>query len=66
MTEQTVSVIVDRTGRTPEQVRAALAAKQPNGRLVTVEEVAGAVWLCLTNAALNGQGITLDGGGVQS
>ncbi len=66
MTERAVAAIADRTGRTPEQARAALAAKQPNGRLVTVDEVVGAVWLCLTNAALNGQGITLDGGGVQS
>ncbi|GIH18474.1 SDR family NAD(P)-dependent oxidoreductase [Rugosimonospora africana] len=66
MTDQTVAAIADRTGRTPAQARAALAAKQPNGRLVTVDEVAGAVWLCVTNAALNGQGINVDGGGVQS
>jgi NAD(P)-dependent dehydrogenase (short-subunit alcohol dehydrogenase family) len=66
MTERTVAAIVDRTGRTPDEARAALAGKQPNGRLVTVEEVTDAVWMCVTNAALNGQGITLDGGGVQS
>jgi NAD(P)-dependent dehydrogenase (short-subunit alcohol dehydrogenase family) len=66
MTERTVAAIADRTGRTPDEARAALAGKQPNGRLVTVEEVADAVWMCVTNAALNGQGITLDGGGVQS
>jgi hypothetical protein len=33
---------------------------------VSVEEVADTVWLCVTNAALNGQGINVDGGGVQS
>ena len=66
MTDRTVAAIAERTGRTPEEVNAALAGKQPNGRLVTVDEVADAVWMCVTNAALNGQGITLDGGGVQS
>jgi NAD(P)-dependent dehydrogenase (short-subunit alcohol dehydrogenase family) len=66
MMDRTVAGIVDRTGRTPEEARAALEQKQPNGRLVTVEEVADAVWLCVTNAALNGQGINVDGGGVQS
>ena len=66
MTERTVAAIAHRTGRTAEQARAALAAKQPHGRLVTVDEVADAVWLCVTNAALNGQGINVDGGGVQS
>jgi NAD(P)-dependent dehydrogenase (short-subunit alcohol dehydrogenase family) len=66
MTEQTVAAIVDRTGRTREEATALLAAKQRNGRLVTVDEVTDAVWMCVTNAALNGQGITLDGGGVQS
>jgi NAD(P)-dependent dehydrogenase (short-subunit alcohol dehydrogenase family) len=66
MTERTVATIASRTGRTREDAIAALAAKQPNGRLVTVDEVTDAVWMCVTNAALNGQGLTLDGGGVQS
>jgi NAD(P)-dependent dehydrogenase (short-subunit alcohol dehydrogenase family) len=39
---------------------------QPIGRLVTVEEVASAVMLCVDNAAINGQGINVDGGSVQS
>src|SRR5205823_6443505 len=43
MTDRTVAGIADRTGRTPEEARAALEAKQPIGRLVSVEEVAGAV-----------------------
>ncbi|MGV9799138.1 SDR family NAD(P)-dependent oxidoreductase [Mycobacterium sp. NPDC003449] len=66
MTDQTVADIARTTGRTPENARAVLAAKQPNRRLVTVEEVAEATWLCVANAAINGQGLTVDGGAVQS
>jgi NAD(P)-dependent dehydrogenase (short-subunit alcohol dehydrogenase family) len=66
MTQRTIAAIAERTGRTTEQARAALEAKQPHGRLVSVDEVAAAVWLCVTNAGLNGQGINVDGGGVQS
>jgi len=66
MTAQTIADIVERTGRSPEDVRAALEAKQPGGRLVTVDEVAEAVWACVTNGSINGQGINVDGGGVQS
>ena len=66
MTAQTIADIVERTGRTPDQARAALEAKQPNGRLVSVDEVAEAVWSCVANGSINGQGINVDGGGVQS
>jgi 3-hydroxybutyrate dehydrogenase len=66
MTEHTTAAIAKKTGRTIDQARALLEAKQPNGRMVTVDEVGEAIWLCVTNAALNGQGINLDGGGVQS
>ena len=66
MTESTVQGIVDKTGRTPEQARAALDAKQPINRLVTPDEVADAVLLCVRNAAVTGQGINVDGGAVQS
>lgn len=66
MTDATVSAIVAKTGRSPEEARSVLAAKQPNGRLVTVGEVAATVLLCVNNAAINGQGINVDGGGVQS
>ena len=66
MTEHTVSEIVTRTGRSAEDARAALEAKQAIGRLVTVDEVADAVWACIANGAINGQGINVDGGGVQS
>ena len=66
MTERTVADICEKTGRTPQQARKALEAKQPNGRLVTVDEVAEAVWFCVANGAVTGQGINVDGGGVQS
>jgi NAD(P)-dependent dehydrogenase (short-subunit alcohol dehydrogenase family) len=66
MTEQTIATIAQRTGRDLGDVRAALERKQPNGRLVAVSEVADTVWLCITNSALNGQGINVDGGGIQS
>jgi NAD(P)-dependent dehydrogenase (short-subunit alcohol dehydrogenase family) len=66
MTDATVAGITAKTGRSTEDARAILAAKQPNGRLVTPEEVAEAVWFCVSNAAVNGQGINVDGGAVQS
>ena len=66
MTAGTIASIAARTGRSLDDARAVLAAKQPNGRLTTVDEVVETVWLCVTNAALNGQGINVDGGGVQS
>ena len=43
MTDRSVARIVQKTGRTPEEARTALAAQNPGGRLVTVEEVAAAV-----------------------
>jgi NAD(P)-dependent dehydrogenase (short-subunit alcohol dehydrogenase family) len=66
MTEASVANIVARTGRSPEQARAALAGTQPIGRLVTVDEVADAVLFCVDTAAVTGQGINVDGGAVQS
>ena len=49
-----------------EQARQALAGRQPIGRLITPDEVAAAVWFCIGNGALTGQGINVDGGTVQS
>ncbi len=66
MTATTVQGIVDKTGRTPEQARAALEAKQPINRLITVDEVVQAVLTCVHNGAITGQGINVDGGGLQS
>lgn len=66
MTDGTVATISEVTGRTREQAREALERRQPIGRLVTPDEVADAVLLCVANAAITGQGINVDGGAVQS
>lgn len=66
MTESTVAGIVEKTGRTPEEARTALEHKQPIGRLVSADEVAQAVAFCVANGAVNGQGVNIDGGAVQS
>jgi NAD(P)-dependent dehydrogenase (short-subunit alcohol dehydrogenase family) len=66
MTDRSVENIVATTGRSADGARAILAAKQPIGRLITVDEVADAVEFCVGNAAVSGQGIDIDGGAVQS
>jgi NAD(P)-dependent dehydrogenase (short-subunit alcohol dehydrogenase family) len=66
MTEATVRGIVSMTGRSADEARQILEAKQPTGRLVAPEEVADAVWMCIVNPSINGQGINVDGGAVQS
>ncbi len=66
MTDATVAAITATTGRTPEEARTLLADKQPSGRLVTPEEVAEAVWFCVSNGSVNGQGVNVDGGAVQA
>lgn len=67
MTQRSIDAIVEKTGRTPEQARASLEKQQPIGRLITAQEVAAAVTYCVNDTgALNGQAITIDGGGVQS
>jgi NAD(P)-dependent dehydrogenase (short-subunit alcohol dehydrogenase family) len=66
MTDTSVSSISATTGRTPQQAREALERRQPIGRLVTPDEVADAVLLCVASAAITGQGINVDGGAVQS
>lgn len=66
MTDATVRGIVEKTGRSEAEARAVLESKQPTGRLVTTGEVAEAVWACVANSGINGQGINVDGGAVQS
>jgi NAD(P)-dependent dehydrogenase (short-subunit alcohol dehydrogenase family) len=66
MTDETVAGISARSGRTAAESRAALEKRQPIGRLVTPAEVADVVALCIGNGAINGQGINVDGGTVQS
>ena len=64
MLEQSVKKIVEKTGRSPEDARAALAATNPQGRLVQADEVADTVlWLCGDKAkSVTGQTIALSGG----
>ena len=66
LTAASVANIVARTRRSPEQARADLASRNPQGRLVRPEEVAQAVgWLCLpTSGAITGQAIVVAGGEV--
>jgi NAD(P)-dependent dehydrogenase (short-subunit alcohol dehydrogenase family) len=66
MTDATVEAIAARSGRKPDEARAALARRQPIGRLIEPDEVAQAVRFCVANAAVTGQGINVDGGTVQS
>jgi NAD(P)-dependent dehydrogenase (short-subunit alcohol dehydrogenase family) len=68
MTERAVQTIVDKTGRTAEQAKKALADLNPQKRLVTVTEVAHAVLMLAAEeaASINGQAIAIDGGQVMS
>jgi NAD(P)-dependent dehydrogenase (short-subunit alcohol dehydrogenase family) len=66
MTDQTIEAIAARSGRSSEDARAALARRQPIGRLIDAAEVAEAVRFCVANAAVTGQGINVDGGTMQS
>jgi len=66
MTDESVAAISAGTGRSEADARQILENMQPIGRLVTVEEVASAMMLCIGNAAVNGQAINIDGGAVQS
>jgi NAD(P)-dependent dehydrogenase (short-subunit alcohol dehydrogenase family) len=66
MTEATVAAIADRMGTSPEEARVVLERRQPIHRLVRPDEVALAVLSCVQNGAINGQGINVDGGAVQS
>jgi NAD(P)-dependent dehydrogenase (short-subunit alcohol dehydrogenase family) len=54
------------SGRSIEDARSTLEAKQPIARLIAPDEVADAVAFCVHNAAMTGQGINVDGGAVQS
>lgn len=64
MTDRTVAVIADKTARTPDAARAALAAMNPQGRLIQPAEVtAAALWLCGPGSeGINGQAIAISGG----
>ncbi|HEX5087563.1 MAG TPA: SDR family oxidoreductase [Nocardioides sp.] len=65
MTDHTIEVIAERTGRTRDEARRELERKQPHQRLVTVDEVVAAVWACVSNPGISGQALVVDGGGLQ-
>jgi NAD(P)-dependent dehydrogenase (short-subunit alcohol dehydrogenase family) len=64
MLSDAVERIVKTTERSAAEIRAALAARNPQGRFVQPQEVADAVlWLCSdASAALTGQAISVSGG----
>ncbi|WCB93359.1 2-(R)-hydroxypropyl-CoM dehydrogenase [Baekduia alba] len=68
MTQRSVARIAERTGRSAQDSEAALASASPLGRLLAADEVAEAViWLASeAAAAINGQALVLDGGGLQA
>jgi NAD(P)-dependent dehydrogenase (short-subunit alcohol dehydrogenase family) len=61
---RSIEAITGKTGRTEEEARAALAASNPQGRLITPDEVAMTiVWLCGEGASgVNGAAVPVAGG----
>jgi len=61
---RSVDAIVGKTGRTEDEARAALAVSNPQGRLITPDEVAATiVWLCGEAASgINGAAVPVAGG----
>jgi NAD(P)-dependent dehydrogenase (short-subunit alcohol dehydrogenase family) len=68
MTKRTVANIVEKTGRTAKEAESELEAMTPLGRLLEPHEVAAAVVFLASPeaAAINGQTLVLDGGGLQA
>ena len=64
MTDHTLEVIVEKTGRDRAAAKAVLEAMNPQNRLIRPAEVtAAALWLCGSGSeGINGQAITIAGG----
>jgi NAD(P)-dependent dehydrogenase (short-subunit alcohol dehydrogenase family) len=64
MLEESVSRIIEKTGRSAEETRAALVSTNPQGHFIQPQEVAAAVlWLCSQSAgSVTGQAISVSGG----
>lgn len=64
MTDRSVAVIAEKTGRTMDEARRVLEEINPQGRLIQPAEVtAAAVWLCGPGSeGVNGQAIAIAGG----
>jgi NAD(P)-dependent dehydrogenase (short-subunit alcohol dehydrogenase family) len=68
MTEGSIARIVEATGRTEQEVAQELEATTPLGRMLEPDEVAAAVVFLASPeaAAINGQALVIDGGGIQA
>lgn len=68
MTDRSVARIVERTGRSEDEARAAILELTATGRLIRPDEVASAVaYLCAEAAGgVNGQALVIDDGAVQA
>jgi NAD(P)-dependent dehydrogenase (short-subunit alcohol dehydrogenase family) len=66
MTDTNIDLIAARTGKPEQEIREALERKHPINRLITSDEVADVVDLCVHSSAITGQGIMVDGGAYQS
>ena len=64
MTERSIATITAKTGRSTQAARAALAANNPQNRLIAPGEVTTtALWLCSPGSeGVNGQAIAISGG----
>jgi NAD(P)-dependent dehydrogenase (short-subunit alcohol dehydrogenase family) len=64
--QDAVANIVSKTGKSEAEARAALVARNPQGRMIQPDEVASAVlWLCLPGSgSITGQAIAVAGGEV--
>jgi len=64
LTRATIDRIVEKTGRTPREALEQVLATSPQGRLLSVDEVAFAVLALCDHGArgINGQAIVIDGG----
>jgi NAD(P)-dependent dehydrogenase (short-subunit alcohol dehydrogenase family) len=67
MTQASIDRIVEKTGRSEDEARAAILERSPQGRLIAAEEVAEAVaFLCSEGArGITGEALILDGGGLR-
>jgi NAD(P)-dependent dehydrogenase (short-subunit alcohol dehydrogenase family) len=68
LTARAIANIVEKTGRTPEEAERAIAAQTSLNRLLEPDEVADAVVFLASDAAaaITGQALVIDGGGIQA
>jgi NAD(P)-dependent dehydrogenase (short-subunit alcohol dehydrogenase family) len=67
LTARSIARIVEKTGRTPAEAEQALTKQTPLGRLLEPGEVADAIVFLASEAAaaITGQAVVIDGGGLQ-